>query len=1037
ELNAELEAARVDFHWGDGVSFTDSAVPGRGSAAGVHYGAGGPDGRLVGSLVECGQLAAVSPDFDVCEVELSLNSGGLEGIRFSCSVDVWPRGVPALDSVLCTFAPLMPARVDELSAEADQVINLERAHRGFPLEGEAVRTPGAIAVEGMPVPAMGPALGAPRLSPTGGVWVVAEPLGGHDIGEESPLPAEAVGLGSRDLEEIDGGVAVLEQPGAVLLGAAVDGIDVKSLVDGELLLRLIPEHGEAATGNIESQGYDVSDYYLGIDERSGGAQTASSLWAHAATELSVEAVVLEEKRKASEARGAGVTVATAKADPSASSTHGLADGKKQQGIGVAAVSFPFLMFLVFSVLVPEAADGLNLLFGCDPQELMVPTQRDGVEAVGGCSCAHSAIRQHLFSTIASGTPDHVQSDHASLRELAGVNADYEMLARAVEPYDPTKVSLPEGQVSPVVLADVVSPELGRSLDLDNILADADVAGHRLRHEPVGSYTDVRIRGDEDVRLKFLRLSLPDVGEVFPRLLVLPTGWTWSFYVVQALHAELLRAAGFGQELIMSNAWPAPPSTDDPVALPYCDKPTVFGTSRERVNQRLRELIGVFEGKGFALHEISWATTSSDILGTAFDGVRRTVRARAKQAWTLRGALRHAARGGPISGKTLGRLLGHYVIEALSQRPALSVLRASYVFIRDCCWTPRPLWGSVCRELVACSSRAPLLSGNFGRPWSTSALASDASGSGWGVMEAGSDSKEVKEIGRWNERWRYERLPPSEWAPRRRALAAELDPLVDPVTSDAGPWDLDELGGAPSEFAWRPRAGFLEIPKAAILGRPWKRWGSIGNKEGSAAIKGMSLKLLDPCQHHKRHLVLVDNFGVALCFSRGRAASLGLLQLVRRLAALSIAAGAWVALRWVPSERNPADEPPRLFEKLREARARLYEVAAVGAELAAGGGLGACEPATVGARGLAAYQHFENMFREWRRHRGRTADNLDAIEARLLDHLKELLAANVKLKHAEKTGRGLLRSTLSAGVKSGICARLICDGARSTAIHIKA
>eukprot|EP00959_Pyramimonas_sp_CCMP1952_P436986 9149448-Pyramimonas_sp.AAC.1 len=90
-------------------------------------------------------------------------------------------------------------------------------------------------------------------------------------------------------------------------------------------------------------------------------------------------------------------------------------------------------------------------------------------------------------------PDHVQSDHASFRELAGVNADYEMLACAVEPYDPTKVSLPEGQVSPVVLTDLVSPELGRSLDLDNVLADADVAEHRLRHEPVGSYTDARIR----------------------------------------------------------------------------------------------------------------------------------------------------------------------------------------------------------------------------------------------------------------------------------------------------------------------------------------------------------------------------------------------------------------------------------------------------------------------------------------------------------------------------------------------------------------
>jgi len=403
---------------------------------------------------------------------------------------------------------------------------------------------------------------------------------------------------------------------------------------------------------------------------------------------------------------------------------------------------------------------------------------------------------------------------------------------------------------------------------------------------------------------------------------------------------LLREAAFSQDVIMSNSWPVPPLSDEPIALPYCDNLTVFGMSKERVDRRLRELIRVFEGKGFVLHEISWASTSSDILGTSFDGLKHTVRARPKRAWTLRGALRHAARGGRISGKALERLLGHYVVEGLNQRPALSVLRASYVFIRDCYWTPRPLWDSVCRELLVCASLVPLFSGNFGRPWSPSVLATDASGSGWGIVEAGFDRDEVGKIGRWNERWRYERLPPSEWAPRRRALAADLDPLADALTSDAGPWDLDAVGGVPSEFSWRPRAGFPEIPKATILGRSWKCWRAgrfkfeepIGNKEGRAVIKGMCLKLRDPCQHHQRHLILVDNFGVALCFSRGRAAYFGLLQLVRRLAALSIATGSWVALRWIPSEYNPADEPSRLFEKLKEGRAALYEAPTAGAEL---------------------------------------------------------------------------------------------------------
>ena len=131
-----------------------------------------------------------------------------------------------------------------------------------------------------------------------------------------------------------------------------------------------------------------------------------------------------------------------------------------------------------------------------------------------------------------------------------------------------------------------------------------------------------------------------------------------------------------------------------------------------------------------------------------------------------------------------------------------------------------------------------------------------------------------------------------------------------------------------------------------------------------------------------------------------------------------------------------------------------------------GELSACELATVGAKGSAAYQYFENLFREWQRRRGRATDDHDGIEVNLLDYLDELLADNVKLTHAEKTVYGLLYSTLPGKVrdyprlqralkgyrkrlppvsrmplpievKSGICALLIYDGERSTALYVEA
>eukprot|EP00959_Pyramimonas_sp_CCMP1952_P007730 161384-Pyramimonas_sp.AAC.1 len=62
---------------------------------------------------------------------------------------------------------------------------------------------------------------------------------------------------------------------------------------------------------------------------------------------------------------------------------------------------------------------------------------------------------------------------------------------------------------------------------------------------------------------------------------------------------------------------------------------------------------------------------------------------------MRGALRHNAQGGRVSGRALECLLGHCVVEALNLwlRLAPSVLRASYVFTRGCCEAPRPPWDS--------------------------------------------------------------------------------------------------------------------------------------------------------------------------------------------------------------------------------------------------------------------------------------------------------------------------------------------------------
>ena len=165
------------------------------------------------------------------------------------------------------------------------------------------------------------------------------------------------------------------------------------------------------------------------------------------------------------------------------------------------------------------------------------------------------------------------------------------------------------------------------------------------------------------------------------LIVLPMGWTWSFYLVQVLHLQLLYEDGFAEEQIMSSAWPAPIFNHDAtVALPYCDNLTILGTNRVLVNQTLSLLIHTFEKHGFVLHEIEWASTTGTPLGTGFDGGSKCIRPRPKRAWTLRAALLEVAAGHWVSGRQLERLMGHYVVESLHDRSGLSVPRAISTFI---------------------------------------------------------------------------------------------------------------------------------------------------------------------------------------------------------------------------------------------------------------------------------------------------------------------------------------------------------------------
>ena len=208
--------------------------------------------------------------------------------------------------------------------------------------------------------------------------------------------------------------------------------------------------------------------------------------------------------------------------------------------------------------------------------------------------------------------------------------------------------------------------------------------------------------------------------------------------------------------------------------------------------------------------------------------------------------------------------------------------------------------------------------------------------GYAVHESSWPASEVREVGRWSERWRFALGAGDD--PRARALQASAPPLArraggcgtpaaqapplalagsPPLPSDSstaagqvcasrglaealarpGPTLLSELGPRAVEPEWHrvhPDSDlwidpeFPELYQSKIDAHPWRLIQArpyhhrepIHLKEGRAVLFGLKRKARQIRNHHQRHLALTDNLGLALALEKGRATDFRMLRLCR-------------------------------------------------------------------------------------------------------------------------------------------------------------
>jgi hypothetical protein len=248
------------------------------------------------------------------------------------------------------------------------------------------------------------------------------------------------------------------------------------------------------------------------------------------------------------------------------------------------------------------------------------------------------------------------------------------------------------------------------------------------------------------------------------------------------------------------------------------------------------------------------------LGLEVHGTDHTVGVSAVKVGALCRDTLRALTDGRCTGTALATLVGRWTWAALAASPALAVLNATYRYIECARGRLFTLWPSVAHELRTLVGLAPLFFTRTSAGWFERVVATDASSTGLGIVAA---------------------------------PVAERD-ARDTVTKE-------DAAALAAHAPWR-----------VIAAAPWRTQEHINVLELRALTTAVRWVLSHPRAVDSRVLILSDSQVVVGAVTKGRSSSQPLLRRLRFLAALVLASGLRLTLRWLASELNPADEPSRRF-----------------------------------------------------------------------------------------------------------------------------
>ena len=399
---------------------------------------------------------------------------------------------------------------------------------------------------------------------------------------------------------------------------------------------------------------------------------------------------------------------------------------------------------------------------------------------------------------------------------------------------------------------------------------------------------------------------------YPRLAVVPMGWSWALYICQTLHENLVAQAGLGDDTRLRDKRPCP--TSGYVHTEYVDNLMLIGTCREQVVSAFQHAVNALKDAGLQVHEDEVCEGDTCVLGWQFtrDG---KFGPSSRRVWKVRFAIKGVIARRRATGREIERIVGHASFICLARRESLSIFGEVYRFIqrhRNHSGEVR-LPRLVRHELELWSAVSPLIRVDLQAQWSTDVTAVDASFFGLGAVTSKMPLDLVRSLGRWNERWRFA----DEGARKARDLAKEgshtsiMFEDEYPGLSGHQPLLLD------TEAFGLQEARFQNVPFEVVdrewttlISHRWRRVPTLPVGEARGALFAAKHALRNTHNFGRRHLILTDALTAAGAFSRGRSSVFPLRRVCQQLGALALGSGSTFHFRWIPSEHNPADNPSR-------------------------------------------------------------------------------------------------------------------------------